>query len=313
MRWTLTAALGACAACGSQDERPPDPQPRWLEDLGAPPPTHLSEVGLFRDMATREPHPDLAPYEPRHGLYSNGLGKERLAFLPGIIDDADPSGWRFPDGTVLAKTFLHDDAPVETRLLFLGQEGWDYALYVWDGAEGVLSEGNWPEQPLDLGEVQHTLPGRLDCRTCHETAEESTGTPVLGIGPLQTAEDLAVGFAADPATEELGGRTPEEDAALGYFVGNCITCHTGGEAVNASFSLHPAEAVDNTLDQPTQSETGVGIRVVGGSPEESVLYETVVHAHRADYDGPFKAMPPLGVQQTDPDAEPILRAWIEAL
>ena len=105
----------------------------------------------------------------------------------------------------------------------------------------------------------------------------------------------------------------EETAALSYFVGNCITCHNDGDSINSSFSLYPEEAVGNTVDQPTESETGEGIRVVPGDPEQSVLYVTVVEAGAPGYRGPFKVMPPIGGDVIDPDASAILGSWIENL
>ena len=67
------------------------------------------------------------------------------------------------------------------------------------------------------------------------------------------------------------------------------------------------------MNQETQSETGDGIRVVPGDPATSVLYITVVLARDPDYALPFKAMPSVGVDLSDPAAEPILRQWIEEL
>jgi hypothetical protein len=96
-------------------------------------------------------------------------------------------------------------------------------------------------------------------------------------------------------------------------VGNCITCHNGGESINSAFSLYPEDAVGNTVDRPTESETGEGIRVVPGDPDQSVLYITVVEAGRSGYRGPFKVMPPIGADVIDPDASAVLGSWIENL
>ena len=163
--------------------------------------------------------------------------------------------------------------------------------------------------------MTHTLPARLDCRTCHETSEATLGQPVLGIGPHQLSDALAAAapFSTPPEPLAVSGRTSAETAALGYFVGNCVSCHTGGEGTNASFSLFPEDAVERTVDQQTQSETGEGIRVVPGDPESSVLFVTVVDAREPDYNGAFKAMPPVGLNVTDPEVEAILRSWIETL
>ena len=235
------------------------------------------------------------------------------------IDGSTADGWDFPIGTVLAKTFVYEGSPVETRLVFRTEDGWDYAIYQWraDGLDGQLLEGNWAEVPVDLGdgELTHTLPSRLDCRTCHETHEAVAGVPVMGVSSLQTDDDLieAGVFSAAPVLETVEGRSAEETAALGYFVGNCIACHNGGDSINSSFSLYPDDAVANTVDRPTESEPGEGLRVVPGAPEESVLFITVIDAPTPEYRGPFKAMPPIGLSVVDPDATTVLSSWIESL
>ena len=294
---------------------------RWLLTSGEPLPEFLSEVGLYEDMAALRPYADVTGYVPKHPLYSNGLDKERHLYLPDgmLVGVAGARAWDFPVGAVLAKTFSYEGVPVETRLLFRTSEGWDYGLYQWlpDGSDAELLEGNWSEVPLELGggELMHTLPSRLDCRTCHETHEAVAASPVIGVGRLQTGSDLidAGVFSETPQTTSVQGRTSEETAALSYFVGNCITCHNGGDSINSAFSLYPEDAVSNTVHQPTESETGEGIRVVPGGADQSVVYITVVAAGRPGYQGPFKKMPPIGVDVIDPDASTILRAWIENL
>ena len=315
---TTIAAILFCA-CSSSDSA--STTERWLLEPDDPLPQSLSSVGVFDDMRSRTTYEDVVGYAPKHALFSNGLAKERYLYLAEgtHIDGDSTEPWEFPEGTVLFKTFVWDDMPVETRLLFRNRDGWDYAIYQWrtDGLDADLVPGNWAEVPVELdgGELIHTLPSRLDCRTCHETHEEFAGVPVLGVSDLQTGDDLieAGAFAAPPVLKDIEGRTSEETAALGYFVGNCNPCHNGGDALNSSFSLYPDDAIANTIGQPTESETGEGIRVVPGSPEESVLFITVVDAPTSDYRGPFKAMPPLGLSVVDPDAAPVLSAWIEGL
>lgn len=311
----LLAALSA-TACGG---------PAWIEDVEADPPAKLSEVGLFSDPGALAPSDRVVAYEPRWPLWSSGTEKQRLLHVPqgATIDTAGGDGWDFPVGTVLGKTFrVPGGGPIETRLLFRRTESWDYAAYVWnaDGSDADLLPGNWVEVAMDLKDgngdpFPYTVPARLDCRTCHETSEDATGTPVLGIGALQLPESLRdASFFDGPApVQDVAGRTEAETAALGYFVGNCVSCHNGGKGENTVFSLYPDDAVQNTVDQPTESETGVGVRVVPGDPESSVLFVTVARAHDPDYKGPFKAMPPIGVDTADPAAEDILGAWISGL
>lgn len=322
-RIIILAALGSLVlliGCADGPESAPSAD-RWLLDPDAALPTNLSDVGVFDDMRGRTTYDDVIGYTPKHALFSNGLAKERHLYLADgtYIDGTVADTWDYPEGTVLAKTFVWDGAPIETRLIFKNASGWDYAIYQWreDGLDAELLPGNWAEVSVELddGALTHTLPSRLDCRTCHETHEELVGTPVLGVGSYQTDDDLidAGAFERDPAVRVAEGRTPEETAAFGYFIANCTACHNGGDSLNSSFSLYPADAVANTVDRPTETETGEGTRVVPGSPEESVLFITVVEAPTPGYRGPFKAMPPLGLSVVDPDAAPVLSAWIEGL
>lgn len=299
--------------------------PRWLEDTEIEPPLHLSEVGLFRDTGALEADEALTGFEPNFALWSNGADKQRLLYLPAgaTIDTAKPDKWDFPAGTVLAKTFsLPGGAPIETRLIFRRRDGWDYAAYVWNAeqSDADLLEGNWLEAAMDLSDAAgepfpYTVPARLDCRTCHETSQSRTGTPVLGLSELQLPPSLkdAAFFAGPVATREVKGRSPAETKALGYFVGNCIACHNGGSGENASFSLYPDAAVENTVGHPTETDTGVGTRVIPGDRESSVLFIGVVRARQPGYKDPFKAMPPIAITRPDPAAEAVLGEWIDEL
>ena len=314
--WIGVVGVGL-AACGGS---PSGEASRWVEDTSVATPALLSEVGIFEDLPSLAVYDDVESYIPRHELYSTGLRKERQLYLPdgsqiGVAD----AGWTFPVGTVLVKTFLDGDTPIETRLIFLTRNGWDYGIYQWlpGAADARKLEGNWAEVtvPLAAGDRTHTLPSRLDCRTCHETHEAVAEAPLLGLGELQTADDLVEAgvFSRPPELGSVEGRTPEETAAFSYFVGNCISCHNGGDSINSSFSLYPDVAITNTVDQPVESETGVGLRVVPGDRSESVLYVSVVEAGEPEYPGPFKVMPPLGVDFTDRDAERVLGDWIDGL
>jgi hypothetical protein len=312
----LLLLMLATPACGG---------PAWLEDVEADTPLRLSEVGLFSDVGALAPADRVVDYEPNWPLWSSGTDKQRLVHVPegAKVDTAKAEGWDFPPGTVLAKTFsLPGGAPIETRLIFRREAGWEYAAYLWNeaGSDADLLEGNWLEAKMDLQDPSgepfpYTVPARLDCRTCHETSQGKTGTPVLGLGPLQLPASLveAPFFDGPAPTASVEGRSGPETEALGYFVGNCIACHNDGSGENAAFSLYPDVAVANSVDHPTESETGEGIRVVPGDPESSVVFISVVRAGEPGYMGPFKVMPPLAITRVDPAAEAILSEWILGL
>lgn len=320
------AALDLAVDAAPPDARlPPIPDDAWLLDVEAPLPRWLSDTGIFTDIRALTPRAGLVPYAPPHPLYSNGTTKHRLLYLPpGEAIEPHADGWRFPIGTVLVKTFAYDDVegragtvPIETRISVHRADGWSFGEYHHnvEGDEARLVGGSWTARPITLdgpdGPFTYTLPGLLECRGCHETA----ASPVLGItrdnlDPTLSAEI----FTEPPATAEIIGRTDAETDVMRYLVGNCVHCHHGGEGENASFDLRPDVLVAETVGRPTNSSaSGDGIRVVPGDAEASALWKATVDAHRPDYDGDFKPMPPIGIDRADDALPALLRAWIEEL
>lgn len=327
MKWSrIKGALPAIAALslgliGCDD---PDPAgPAWLDDVEAEAPQWLSKTGLFADLQALKPAQGVLRYTPPNPLWSSGTNKQRLLYLPPGETPTPGERWRFPVGTVLAKTFSYDDiegqvgdVPLETRLMIRRADGWHYAEYHWnvEGTEARRLEPNWGEQALTLTYADlsfgYTIPGELDCKGCHEARDDA---PVLGMSNLNLDPALAErwGITVDP----IPARTPVEETAMRYLTGNCVHCHHGGEGNdNATYSLKPADLIANTVGQPTESSaSGDGIRVQPGDAEGSALFEAVVRARAPEYGGDFKPMPPLGIDQVDPAAARVLRAWIEAL
>ena len=112
----------------------------------------LSETGVFASTKDHVPAKGLIPYSVNAELWSDGAFKERFIGLPGdskieyetvIYPQPAPGsvpGWRFPDGTVLVKTFSLETEPgkkrrLETRLLVAERVGGteEYGDQVWSG------------------------------------------------------------------------------------------------------------------------------------------------------------------------------------
>jgi hypothetical protein len=328
----LSLALGL-AACGPAEQREGDPRIGWVADVSAELPEWLSETGIYADPLTLSPGPGAVPYVPQHPLWSNGADKDRLLFLPpGTRIDPTGPEFVFPVGTVLVKSFAfdaiegRDDAvTLETRVLARRADGWVYALYHWnaEGTEAALAGADWRAESLLLEDASgarfdYTLPGKLDCRSCHETPGD---TPVLGIARWQQPEALAARadalYTATPADAALDtlATSPEETAAMSYAVANCAFCHNGrNTGENAAFSLEPPVFRENTVGRETDSSaSGIGVRIVPGDAEGSALYEAVVRTRQPGYRGDFKPMPPAGIDRVDPRAEQVLRRYIESL
>lgn len=328
----LSLALGVLA-CGPAEQREGDPRIGWVADVSAEVPEWLSETGIYADPAALTPGPGALPYVPQHPLWSNGADKDRLLFLPpGTRIDPTGPEFDFPVGTVLVKSFAfdaiegRDDAvTLETRVLARRADGWVYALYHWntEGTEAALAGADWRAESLTLEDASgarfdYTLPGKLDCRSCHETPGT---TPVLGIARWQLPEALAA-RADDLYTEPPPGaaldtlaESPEEAAAMSYVVANCAFCHNGrNTGENAAFSLEPPVFRENTVGRETDSSaSGIGVRIVPGDAEGSAIYEAVVRTRQPGYRGDFKPMPPAGIDRVDPRAEQVLRRYIESL
>jgi len=79
----------------------------------------------------------------------------------------------FPQGTLFFKTFSDDERPIETRVLRLGEDGWEFAGCRWneDGTDAELLDSKMGIAALVVaaGEaVEHRIPNLLECRQCHE-------------------------------------------------------------------------------------------------------------------------------------------------
>lgn len=321
-RWPLLAALVSCCACGGNE--PAADEPTLIDEPARGFPPTLSEVGLYGNLAEQQASPRAIPYAPRAALWSNGLAKERFIVVPaGETIDAEASDWVFPENTLLFKTFLGDDGPVETRVVRTTDSGPEFASYRWDGDEAYLLDGERGvdvEVPVDGDSTAHEIPSRRSCEQCHESAPN----PVLGFTPLElsgTAREaseqverlVSAGVISpnpklDGALDEFAGL---ERDVLGYLAGNCVHCHNDSGGISSSFDLRPEVAFDALIDQPTASSaSAVGIRVVPGNPGASILFQAV----SGETDNPeVKSMPPVGVQRRDSAGIELLRSWIEAL
>lgn len=297
----------------------------------------MSELGLYPELPARgRVHERVAPYRPLYELWSNGTAKDRYLYLPPatVVDTSQRDVWVFPTGTLLFKTFsaprvtdsgLTDPQPIETRLLQLRDDGWQYAVYLWseDASDAELADTkNSHPVPLEIdGErFDHVVPAKLDCRKCHE----SKPSPVLGVDELRLAGPYAEGGSSQLALWHDAGllsdlpanpqRLVHEDLTtqrvLEYLEGNCAHCHNGGDGASAAFDLRHDEALENLINRQTEGESVAGIRVVPGDPDSSAAYLAL---SRAEGDDDIQAMPPVGVQRADTAAIELFRRWIQEI
>ena len=181
-------------------------------------PRKLSQTGLFASTKDHTPEAGLIPYSVNSELWSDGATKERFIALPGAskieyenITYPQPSpgsvpGWRFPNGTVLVKTFSLDTAAgkkrLETRLLVAsvlggteeyGDQVWNGYTYIWNDAQtdAELADKNGVDREYAVktaaGEAKQKwhFPSRAECNMCHTV----TAKYALGVNTAQMNKD----------------------------------------------------------------------------------------------------------------------------
>ncbi|HJZ60076.1 MAG TPA: PQQ-dependent sugar dehydrogenase, partial [Gemmataceae bacterium] len=178
-------------------------------------PRKLSETGLFSSTKDLTPAKGLIPYSVNAELWADGASKERYIAIPGegkveyeTVTYPQPApgslpGWRFPDGTVLVKTFSLELEPgkkwrLETRLLVAhrvggteeyGDQVWSGYTYIWDDAQADAeladAKGVDREYVIKTGNAARTqkwhFPSRAECTMCHTV----TAKYALGVNTMQ--------------------------------------------------------------------------------------------------------------------------------
>ena len=314
-----------------------------------PMPERLSDTGLYLP-GTQAVDPRNRPYSPQYPLWTDGAAKARWIRLPdgARIDVRTPEAWTFPVGTTFWKEFAFAGRKVETRVLRrVSSERWSYASYVWNDAqtEAMLA----PEQGVPaVAEVapgkRHDIPGREDCRACHENGS----TPALGFTALQLSDDrdpaaphaeplqdqmltlrrLITERLLEPGGHMMAAHAPRiagdapTRAALGYLTANCGHCHNEQSPVatvrfplRASAFGSPAQTNDlvtrllarvTDWDLPGRAP-GTSSMIVPGAPDLSVLLVRM-RSRR-----PSTQMPPLGTVVPDREALELISGWIASM
>lgn len=185
-------------------------------------PRKLSETGLFRSTEKLLPAQGLIPYSVNAPLWSDGAAKQRFIALPGDSQiemdaiyyphrpDYSDLGWKFPDGTVLVKTFsmaMDTSRPnelrrLETRIMHFrqmpgkdaeyGAQVWQGYTYVWndDQTDAELLDASGKDIELSIRDASAPggvrkqtwhFPSRAECAICHTTGAKY----VLGVTTLQ--------------------------------------------------------------------------------------------------------------------------------
>lgn len=185
-------------------------------------PKKLSETGLFTSTRDHKIAPGLIPYSVNAQLWGDHAHKERFLAIPGDAkigfdeitypqpSPGAPPGWRFPDGTVLVKTFAMDmergnpksRKRLETRLLHfqqfggsdeIGDQYWLGYTYIWndDQTDAELLDSKGKDITLKIkegGQVidqKYRFPSRAECTLCHNNGAKFA----LGPSTMQMNRD----------------------------------------------------------------------------------------------------------------------------
>lgn len=193
-----------------------------VEKVTKPFPTKLSQTGLFASTKDHTQAAGLIPYSVNAQLWSDHAIKDRFIAVPGDakigFDEVTypqpspgaPPGWKFPDGTVLVKTFsmeMERGNPasakrLETRLLHFqkfpgteeyGDQYWRGYTYVWndDQTDAELLEEKGADKLLKIKvgdkmvEQNYRFPSRAECTLCHTMGSKFA----LGVTTMQMNKD----------------------------------------------------------------------------------------------------------------------------
>ena len=307
-------------------------------------PPLLSQTGVFTDLPTLTPAASLIPYDVNMPLWSAGMHKKRWVMIPndGVantpaeqITYSETGSWQLPLGTVFVKHFARPDtdAPLETRLLVHGTDGWGGVTYKWraDGSEADLMEEGGEETLTVSGQTfDYLYPARQQCNLCHtgvagpvlgfrtrqlnrnydypggEAANQIESLSVAGFIPqsITVAKLMTVLTSADADSTVVS----DEAWARSYFDSNCSHCHQPGGSSRAFFDarLTTPLASQSILCGPVIDSLGAPAPAVvkPGSIENSVLLQ------RMNTIDECCSMPPLAKGIVDNVAVARVADWI---
>ncbi len=317
------AAAASDAADGGDVIVPPGPYPR-------PAYQHLSETGLFSDLAGRAIEPSATAFEPTYKLWSDGATKRRWIRLPPgtKIDTSDMDHWVFPIGTQLWKEFSLNGVLLETRLVERygsGPDDYWMGAFVWnvDQTDADLA----PDGAQNVGGTPHDVPSQKDCGVCHRgdvgrvMGFSAIQLTAPAVGPDLAALDAAGLLSRSPAA---GGYPLGADAvttkALGYLHANCGHCHNPNgtswpdtqmvlRSVVADAGLNASAVVQSVAGVALEYWRGgdIKLRVSPGHPDQSAVIV------RMSARGDMNQMPPLATEVVDPTGLDAVRQWIAGL
>jgi uncharacterized repeat protein (TIGR03806 family) len=248
----------------------------------------LDEWHLFDDARAQKPANRVIPYDVIAPLYADDALKRRFMHVPDgeQIDFQSTRVWRFPQGSILVKTFSYPldardpargERLLETRLMILGPEGWAAETYVWDDeqtravreTEGTTLDVSWIDDAGTTRDHPYAVPTRDECSECHGNGPQLN---TLGGRTRQLDRDFDFGGGAENQIDYLASRglldgapppaaqrqrlvdpfgtAPLDDRARSYLDANCAHCHASGASATESglfLSWEETDPVSSTV------------------------------------------------------------------
>ncbi|WP_040279520.1 Ig-like domain-containing protein [Psychroserpens damuponensis] len=318
-------------------------------NLGEVPYATLSEYNFFNgDLKNLNPVNGVMPYDLNSTLFTDYAHKKRFIWMPEGTKanyNSDFTPLDFPVGSVIIKNFYYDNVQpsnttfiIETRLMYMTAEGWDFAKYVWNDEQteatftnaGSFKNLEWIENGI-TNTVTYRVPSRNECFTCHN----KFGTPVpIGPKPQNLNRDLnypdgstanqlqkmiEIGYLEDNLPTSIVSTVNWEDDTLdlnlrlrSYLDINCAHCHSEEsycEYRPMRFAFHENEDDTNkgVCVQPDTQIEGTSHIIAPGNLEASVLRYRVSSIEEQN------RMPLLGRTLKHDEGVRLIEEWINSL
>lgn len=279
-------------------------------------PPQLSDLKIFKGKIQElVPNDNVYRLELSSTLFSDFAEKQRLIQLPKgtklhHIDDGLP---KFPDGTVLIKTFYYPDRLIETRVLLLKNDQWNAATYQWNPEQTeafLITKGATVHvKQHDKPDIKYTIPSAAECVACHRHGEtlQPIGPKIRNLNRMIVHDDQHVSQLDYLQNQQLLTKSkskpihifpdyndtsqPLESRARAYMDLNCAHCHhpngmAGFTNLYLSYEL-------------SYKKTGIARQ------KQNIVF-------RMETGGAFH-MPKLGTSVTDPNGLALIKAYIKRL
>ena len=329
MKALIAAGLLFCAALAG---RPAEVNDAAITGEGFP--AHLSDFGLFSDLAKRSPAVRMIRYDLETALFSDYAEKERYLYLPKDAQAKyDPDkAFDLPVGAALVKTFGYRAGgvfkPLETWLLLHRANGWIALPYVWNatGTDADLKRAGtripvtFTDPAGTRRSISYAVPNQNQCKDCH--ALNGRITPIGVKARYLNHNGQLEKLLATGMLDRLPSRTPRvarwdngaaplDARARAYLEINCAHCHNpAGAASNSGLFLDWRQSDRIALGirkRPVAAGRGSGGRdfaIQPGAPDASILI------YRMESTDPGIAMPELGRATVHKEGVALVREWI---